>query len=110
MSSSGSDMMQEKEADTPVVWNDLEGMCTHLEGVLERSAHEGVNAHQALQLQVQGTAENVSTMQAQFTSFQQSNDQLTQSLAACISPLHHHLYNLLMSLLMMTVSMTMPIC
>jgi hypothetical protein len=64
MSPSGSDMMQEKEADTPVVLNDLEGLCTHLEGVLEHSAHEGVNAHQALQLQVQGTIENVSTMQA----------------------------------------------
>jgi hypothetical protein len=62
MSPSGSDMMQEKEADTPVVWNDLEGLRSHLEGVLERSAHEGVNAHQALQLQVQGTAENVATM------------------------------------------------
>jgi hypothetical protein len=50
MSTSGSDIMQEKEADTLVVWNDLEGLRTHLEGVLERSAHEGVNAHQALQL------------------------------------------------------------
>jgi hypothetical protein len=59
MSPSGSDLMQEKEADTPVVWNDLEGVRTHLEGVLECSALEGVNAHQALQLQVQGTAENV---------------------------------------------------
>jgi hypothetical protein len=48
MSPSGSDMMQEKEADTPVVWNNLEGLRTRLEGVLERSAHEGVNAHQAL--------------------------------------------------------------
>jgi hypothetical protein len=60
MSPSGSDFMQEKEADTPVVWNDLEGLRTHLEG--ERSALEGVNAHQALQLQVQGTAANVATM------------------------------------------------
>jgi hypothetical protein len=75
-------MMQEKEADTPVVWNDLEGLHTHLEVVLERSALEGVNAHQALQLQVLGTAKNVATMQAQFTTIQQSIDQLTQSLAA----------------------------
>jgi hypothetical protein len=45
MSPSGSDLMQEKEADTPVVWNDLEGQRTHLEVVLERSALEGVNAH-----------------------------------------------------------------
>jgi hypothetical protein len=45
MSPSGSDMMHENEADTPVVWNHLEGLRTHLEGVLERSAHEGVNAH-----------------------------------------------------------------
>jgi hypothetical protein len=74
MSPSDSDVMQEKEADTPVVWNDLEGLHTHLEGVLERSAHEGVNAHQALQLQVQGTTENVAAMQAQFTTFQQSID------------------------------------
>jgi hypothetical protein len=62
MSPSGSDMMQETEADTPMVSNDLEGLRTHLEGVLERSAHEGINAHQALQLQVHGTAENVATM------------------------------------------------
>jgi hypothetical protein len=48
MSPSGADVMQEKETDTPVVWNDLEGLRTHLEGVLERSTHEGVNAHQAL--------------------------------------------------------------
>jgi hypothetical protein len=74
--------MQEKEADTPMVCSDLEGPRTHLEGVLERSAHEGVNAHQALQLQAQGTTENVAAMQAQFTTFQQSIDQLTQSLAA----------------------------
>jgi hypothetical protein len=40
-------------------------MRTHLEGVLERSAHKGVNAHQALQLQVQGTTENVAAMKAQ---------------------------------------------
>jgi hypothetical protein len=52
MSRSGSDLMQEKEADTPVVWNDLESPRTHLEGALERSALKGVNAHQALQLQV----------------------------------------------------------
>jgi hypothetical protein len=44
MSPSGSDMMQEKEADTHVVWNDLEGLRTHLEGVLERSALEGVDS------------------------------------------------------------------
>jgi hypothetical protein len=56
MSTSGSDIMQEKEADTLVVWNDLEGLRTHLKGMLERSAHEGINAHQALQLQVQGNA------------------------------------------------------
>jgi hypothetical protein len=79
--------MHEKEADTPVVWNDLEGLRTHLEGVLERSALEGVNAHQALQLQVQGTTENVATMQAQFTTFQQSIDRLTQSLAALRQPI-----------------------
>jgi hypothetical protein len=36
MSPSGSGIMQEKEADTPVVWNDLEGLRTHLECVLER--------------------------------------------------------------------------
>jgi hypothetical protein len=69
MSPSGSDFMQEKEADTPVVWNDLEGLRTHLEGVLERSALEGMNAHQALQLQVQGTAANVAMIKAQFTTF-----------------------------------------
>jgi hypothetical protein len=69
MSPSGADVMQEKETDTPVVWNDLEGLRTHLEGVLERSTHEGVNAHQALQLQVQGTTKNVTAMQAQFTTF-----------------------------------------
>jgi hypothetical protein len=69
-----------------VVWNDLEGLRTHLEGVLGRSALEGVNAHQALQLQVQGTAANVATMQAQFTTFQQSIDQLTQSLAVLRQP------------------------
>jgi hypothetical protein len=69
MSPNGSDVMQEKEANTPVVWNDLEGLRTHLEGVLECSAHEGVNGHQALQLQVQGTTENVATMQAQFNTF-----------------------------------------
>jgi hypothetical protein len=74
MSPSRSDMMQEKETDTPVVWNDLEGLRSRLEGVLEHSAHEGVNAHQALQLQVQGTAENVATMHAQFTTFYQSID------------------------------------
>jgi hypothetical protein len=77
MSPSGSDLMQEKEANTPMVWNDLEGLRAHLEGVFERSALEGVNAHQALQLQVQGTVENVATMRAQFTTFQQSIDQLT---------------------------------
>jgi hypothetical protein len=87
MSPSGSDVMQEKEADTPVVWNDLDGLRTHLEGVLERSTLEGVNAHQALQLQVQGTATNVAMMQAQFTTFQQSIDQLTQSLAALRQPI-----------------------
>jgi hypothetical protein len=86
MSPSGSNVMQEKEADTPVVWNNLEGLCTHLEGVLECSAHERVNAHQALQLQVQGTVENVATMQAQFTTFQQRIDQLTQSLAVLRQP------------------------
>jgi hypothetical protein len=45
-----------------MVWKDLEGLRTHLEGVLEHSALEGVNGHQALQLQVQGTAANVTTM------------------------------------------------
>jgi hypothetical protein len=45
MPPSGSDVMQEKEANTLVVRNDLEGLRTHLEGVLEHSAHESVNAH-----------------------------------------------------------------
>jgi hypothetical protein len=62
-------------------------MRTLLEGVLERSALEGVNAHRALQLQVQGTATNVATMQAQFSTFQQSIDQLTQSLVALHQPI-----------------------
>jgi hypothetical protein len=70
-----------------VVWNDLECLRTHQEGVLEHSAREGVNAHQALKLQVQGTAANVATMQAQFTTFQQSIDQLTQSLAVLRRPI-----------------------
>jgi hypothetical protein len=46
-----------------------------------------MNTHQALQLQVQGTTANVTTMQAQFTTFQQSIDQLTQSLAALRQPI-----------------------
>jgi hypothetical protein len=37
MSSSAYDVMQEKEADTPVVWTDFVGLRTHLEGVLENS-------------------------------------------------------------------------
>jgi hypothetical protein len=45
-----------------------------------------MNAHQELQLQVKGTTDNITTMQAQFTSFQQSVDQLTQSIAAMRHP------------------------
>jgi hypothetical protein len=45
-----------------------------------------VTAHQALQLQVQGTTENITALQAQFTTFQQSIHHLTQSLAALHQP------------------------
>jgi hypothetical protein len=50
MSTSGYDVMQEKDGDTPVVWTDFVGLCTHLEGVLDRSTVDTVNAHQQLQL------------------------------------------------------------
>jgi hypothetical protein len=86
MSSSAYDVMQEKEADTPVVWTDFVGLRTHLEGVLENSPQEAVNAHQTLQLKLQGTTETVQAMQAQFTTFQQSLDQLNQSIAALRNP------------------------
>jgi hypothetical protein len=69
MSTSDYNVMQEKDADTPVVWKDFVGPRNHLEGVLESSTIEAVNAHQALQLQVQGITENVTAMQAQFTLF-----------------------------------------
>jgi hypothetical protein len=81
MSASDYDVMQDKDADTPMVWKDFVGLCNHLEGVLESSTQKAVNAHQELQLQVKGTTKNIIAMQAQFTTFQQSIDQLTQSLA-----------------------------
>jgi hypothetical protein len=37
MSTSGYDVMQEKDGDTPVVWIDFVELHTHLEGVLDRS-------------------------------------------------------------------------
>jgi hypothetical protein len=86
MSASDYDVMQKKDADTPVVWKDFQGLCTHLEGMLESSTQEDVNAHQALQLKVQDTTETITAMQAQFTTFQQSIDQLTQSIAALCTP------------------------
>jgi hypothetical protein len=86
MSPSGYDVMQEKEDDTPVVWKDFVGLCTHLDGVLEHSTQEVMDAHQQLQLQVKGTSENITAMQDQFTTFQQSIDQLTQSVAALHQP------------------------
>jgi hypothetical protein len=64
MSASNYDVMQEKEVDTTMVWKDFVGLRTHLEGVLESSTQEAVNAHQALQLQVQGTTENITAMEA----------------------------------------------
>jgi hypothetical protein len=48
MSTSGYDVMQEKDGDTPVVWTDFVGLRTHLEGVLERSTADAMNAHQQL--------------------------------------------------------------
>jgi hypothetical protein len=47
-----------------MVWKDFEGLRTHLEGVLESSTQEVVNAHQALQLNVQDTTETIIAMQA----------------------------------------------
>jgi hypothetical protein len=48
MSASYYDVMQKKDADTLVVWKDFEGLRTHLEGVVEISTQEAINAHQAL--------------------------------------------------------------
>jgi hypothetical protein len=42
------DVMHDKDADTPVVWKDFVGLHNHLEGVLESSTQEAVNAHQEL--------------------------------------------------------------
>jgi hypothetical protein len=64
MSTSGYDVMQEKDGDTHVVWIDFVGLRTHLEGVLERSTTDAVNAHQQLQFKVQGTADTIQAMQA----------------------------------------------
>jgi hypothetical protein len=54
--------------------------------VLESSTQEAVNSHQALQLKVQGTIETIQAMQALFTTFQQSLDQLNQSIATLRNP------------------------
>jgi hypothetical protein len=56
--------MQDKDADKPVVWKDFVGLHNHLEGVLESSTQEVVDAHQQLQLQVKDTTENITAMQA----------------------------------------------
>jgi hypothetical protein len=48
MSASDYDVMQDKDADTPMVWKDFVGLRNHLEGVLERSTQEAMNAHQEL--------------------------------------------------------------
>jgi hypothetical protein len=79
--------MQEKDGDTPIVWTDFVGLCTHLEGVLDHSTADAVTAHQQLQFKVQGTADTVQAMQAQFTTFQHSIDQLNQSLAELRRPI-----------------------
>jgi hypothetical protein len=55
MSASDYDVMQDKDADTPMVWNDFVELHNHLEGVLESSTQEALNAHQELQVQVKGT-------------------------------------------------------
>jgi hypothetical protein len=51
--------MQEKDGDTPVVWTDFVELRTHLEGVLEHSTADTVNAHQQLQFKVQETTDTV---------------------------------------------------
>jgi hypothetical protein len=79
--------MQEKDGDTLVVWTDFLGLRTHLEGVLERSTADAVNAHQQLQFKVQGTTDTVQAMQAQFTTFLHSIDLLNQSLAELRQPI-----------------------
>jgi hypothetical protein len=94
---------------TPVVWTDFVGLRTHLEGVLDRSTADAVNAHQQLRFKVQGTADTVQAMQAQFTTFQHSIDQLNQSLAELRQPIVPPPVQPAADLLMMTVSMTMPI-
>jgi hypothetical protein len=45
MSASAYDVMQEKDADTPMVWKKFVGLRTHLEGVLESSTQEAVTTH-----------------------------------------------------------------
>jgi hypothetical protein len=51
MSTSGYDVMQEKDGDTPVVWTDFVGLRTHLEGVLDRSTADAVTATSATPVQ-----------------------------------------------------------
>jgi hypothetical protein len=48
MSTSGYDVMQEKDGDTLVVWTDFVGLRTHLDGVLECSTVDTLNAYQQL--------------------------------------------------------------
>jgi peptidoglycan hydrolase CwlO-like protein len=69
-----------------MVWTDFVELRNHVEGVFESSTQEAMNAHQELQFQVKGTTKNITAMQAQFTTFQQSIDQLTQSIAALRNP------------------------
>jgi hypothetical protein len=87
MSTSGYDVMQEKDGDTPVVWTDFVGLRTHLKGLLDRSTADAMTAHQQLQFKVQGTADTVQAMQAQFTTFHNSIDKLNQSLAELRRPM-----------------------